>query len=157
MRKLIEERGQRHMEILILHRCVQGHEGALCFIITSLDYDGTAEAAVPEDFSLHRVQIIDFNLRFVSANVRKNEFCLWKWCLAFRSVSEVDILHPILEEFRPRRCRKILHPKPWAQADEFFPVDRCQWKLPTTLISTGWLDLKGLASGKITASGEFSA
>lgn len=53
------------MEILILHRCVQGHEGALCFIITPLDYDGTAEAAVPEDFSLQRVQIIDFNLRFM--------------------------------------------------------------------------------------------
>lgn len=53
------------MEILILHRCVQGHEGALCFIITPLDYDGTAEAAVPEDFSLQWVQIIDFNLRFM--------------------------------------------------------------------------------------------
>ncbi len=155
MRKWREKRGQRHMEILILHRCVQGHEGALCFIITPLDYDGTAEAAVPEDFSLHRVQIIDFNLRFVSANVCK--MCSWKWCLAFRSVSEVDILHLILEEFRPRCCRKILLPKPWTQADSFSPVDRLQWKLKTTLIFTGWLDLKGLASGKITASGECSA
>lgn len=59
------------MEILILQRCVQGHEGALCFIITPLDYDGAAEASVPEDLSLLRVQIIDSDLRFMFLRMSK--------------------------------------------------------------------------------------
>jgi len=67
-------------------------------------------------------------------------------------VSEVEIFLPILEKFNPCCPRKTLHPR----ADEFFPVDRCQWTLPRTLISTGWLYLEGFAPGKITASGECS-
>lgn len=144
------------MEILIPQRCVQGHEGALCFIITPRimmeqqkpPAEGLKSALGPDNWFRSEI--------YVSANVQKNEFCSWLWCLAFRSVSEVDIFYPILEKFRPCCHHKTLHPKPRTLADEFFPVDRCQWKLPRTLISTGWLYLKGLASGKIRASGEFS-
>lgn len=84
MRKWIEERGQRHMEILILHRCVQGHKGALCFIITpGLWWNGRSCCT-------RGLQSAPGQDNWFQSEICFSE-CPWKWVLFVEIMSSLQI------------------------------------------------------------------